>query len=582
MDKHQKSGKQSVVAICLLIMLIVSIAAWMTYRSVEGIWGMLSFVLVGVLCLFPWIVPFFVGPVVGILSLLGIIDFDVNAMALRFSGVEPSWMTAAWATIISLTGLLLGLYLSYEILSMLKGLKYRKKKVTADLALTNCHIIDGNAKSDVISNGIILIKNLVEESGTAGLITAVGKADDIGIPPGYREVDLGGKYVLPGLINAHCHLFADGKPMRIMKMSESAKERISELLKLGFVQRIFKRKMIVNINNALNAGVTTIRTLGDPQDLDLIIRNEVKNGKIYGPRMICSGTLIAPTGGHGGPVAHTADGVVEVSKAVRKFVRKEVDLIKISSTGGVMDAKMVGEAGRPQMNVAEIEAACVEAHRGGLLVATHCESTQGIREALAGGVDTIEHGADIPDELIEQFKNNPKAKRGYTALVPTLSAGMGLATLPIEKTHITPIMLANGVIVLKEMIIGLRKAYKSGIKIGVGTDAAIPYSTHYEVWKELKYFLKYTDMTAREAIHIATKGTAEVLGIDEVTGTIEKGKYADIQVVDGNPQEDIDALGNVTTVIVSGDLIQNPQVFKLKNQLDITPFEFQEPSVTDG
>ncbi|MCP4755646.1 MAG: amidohydrolase family protein [Proteobacteria bacterium] len=573
MNKQPNSGKQTVVVISLMFMLIVSIAAWMTYRSVEGIWGILSFVLVGILCILPWVVPFFVGAIVGILNLLGILSFNVYSWALQISGVEQSWMTSVWVVFMSTMGFLLGLYLTYEILATVKGLKFRKKETAENIALTNCHIIDGKADSEVVSNGVILIKNVIEKDEIPGIITAVGTAGEIDIPSGYKEVDLNGKYVLPGLINAHCHLFSDGKPMKMVKMSDSTKERISELLKLGFIQRIFKRKMIVNINNALNAGVTTIRTLGDPEGLDLAVREEVKGGRIHGPRMICAGSLIAPTGGHGGPVAQSADGIVEVSKTVRKLVRKEVDVIKISSTGGVMDAKTIGEAGRPQMTAAEIEAACFEAHRGGLMVATHCQSSQGIRDALDGGVDTIEHGADIPDELVAQFKNNPKAKRGYTSLVPTIAAGMGLVALPIEQTHITPIVLANGVIILKGQIKGLQNAYKSGIKIGIGTDAAIPYSTHYLVWKELEYFMKYTGMTAREAISTATKGTAEVLGIDGITGTIEIGKSADIQVVDGNPWEDIGALGKVISVVCSGTLIRRPKISKLKTQVDFAPFE---------
>jgi len=558
---------------CLLFMLVVSIAAWMTYQSVEGIWGMLSFVLVGILCILPWIIPFFVGLVVGVLSLLKILTFDVYSTALQISRIEPSWMTHTWVTLMSITGFLLSLYLTFEIIMIMKGRKYQKKGIDRDLALVNCQIFDGNPDSDVITDGVILIRNRVQEKEIPGLITAVGKASDIDVPSGYEKIDLDSQFVIPGLINAHCHLFSDGRPMKMVKMSESAKERISKLLTLGIVKRIFKRRMIVNINNALNAGVTTIRTMGDPEDLDLIIRDEVREGKIHGPRLLCAGKLIAPTGGHGGPVARTADGTLEITKAVREFVRKDVDLIKISSTGGVMDAKMIGEAGRPQMTVEEIEAACIEAHRGGVMVATHCESTQGIREALAGGVDTIEHGADIPDELVEQFKNNPKAKRGYTCLIPTLAAGMGMATLPLEVTHITPMILANGVIVQKEMIKGMRKAYQTGIKFGVGTDAAVPFSTHYEVWKELKYFMKYSEMTAREAISIATKDTAEILGIEDITGTLEIGKSADIQVVDGNPLDDIDTLGRVKKVIVSGTLLDKPHVTELKSQLKITPID---------
>jgi len=125
----------------------------------------------------------------------------------------------------------------------------------------------------------------------------------------------------------------------------------------------------------------------------------------------------------------------------------------------------------------------------------------------------------------------------------------------------------------KGMINGLQKAYKEGIKLTVGTDASVPYATHYNVWKELKYFMKYTGMTAQEAIHFATKGNADNIGIGDVTGSIEVGKFADIQVVQGNPLEKIDSLGKVSMVFIKGHQIKNPIVKKVKNLTDFEPIE---------
>jgi len=238
-----------------------------------------------------------------------------------------------------------------------------------------------------------------------------------------------------------------------------------------------------------------------------------------------------------------------------------------------MDSIKVGEAGRPQMTIEEIETACFEAHRGGILVATHCESTHGIKEALLGGVDSIEHGAEIPDELVPLFKKNPKSLRGFTTLTSTVSAGMGMAVLSKEETKITDVKKENAVLIEKGMINGLQKAYKEGIKLTVGTDASVPYSTHYNVWKELKYFMKYTGMSAQEAIHYATKGNADNIGIGDVTGSIEVGKFADIQVVQSNPLKNIDSLGNVSMVFIKGHQIKNPKVKKVKNLTDFEPIE---------
>ena len=190
-----------------------------------------------------------------------------------------------------------------------------------------------------------------------------------------------------------------------------------------------------------------------------------------------------------------------------------------------------------------------------------------------GGVDTIEHGAPITDDLVSLFKNNPKSLKGYTTLISTLCAGMGISVLPYETTKITPIKRENARLVMKGEIQGFQRAYKEGIRIGVGTDASVSYSTHYNVWKELKYFLHYSDMTNKEAIYIATKNTAEILGIDDHTGSIEVGKSADLQVVNGNPLENIEALGEVTKVIIKGHLINKPKVKKLKNLQEFEPME---------
>ncbi|MCP4756451.1 MAG: amidohydrolase family protein [Proteobacteria bacterium] len=567
------NGKTGISTFIFLLMVAAALAAWMTYGALESVLGILSFMLVGLLCLYPWVIPPVIGIVLAILDLTGIMGPGMYSFVLETARVESSWMTQTWFWVVSVFGILINLFVTVRIYSAIKNLKYRAKPSKKNLALVNCHIIDGNRDSQIIPDGVILIENEVEEGETSGLIVGVGKADETEIPTDFEKMDLQGSYVLPGLINAHCHMAGSGKPMKLMNLSDDMKDKVVGLFRFGFMRRFFKRVMIANANNALNSGVTTIRSMGDPEYLDVQIRKEIEEGKIAGPRILCSGKALSPTGGHGGLIGMVADDQGEIRKGIRKNLREEVDVIKIMSTGGVMDARMIGEAGRPQMTIEEIETACYEAHRGGVMVATHCESTVGIEEALLGGVDTIEHGAEIPDELVDAFKNNPKSLRGYTCLVPTLAAGMGLAVLPIEDTKITPIKQENAILVQTGMIQGLRKAYRSGIKFGMGTDAAVPYSTHYEVWKELKYYLKYTDMTPEEAIYRGTKNTAEVLGIDQITGSIEVGKSADLQVVPGNPLENIDNLGKVSKVIVFGNPIEKPRIKRLRKERTIVPIE---------
>jgi imidazolonepropionase-like amidohydrolase len=315
--------------------------------------------------------------------------------------------------------------------------------------------------------------------------------------------------------------------------------------------------------------------MGEPMYFDIKLRKKIEEGEFIGPRLLCAGRGICPTGGHGEWFGFAVDDKGEIRKAVRRNIRNEVDHIKILSTGGVMDARMVGEAGRPQMTVEEIEVASYEAHRGYLLIATHCESTEGMREALLGGVDTIEHGAEITDELVELFKNNPKSFRGYTAVVPTISAGMGLATLPIKDTKITQVKHENAKIIELGMIKGLQRAYKEGIKFGVGTDASVPYVPHYNLWKELIYLVKYTGMTNQEAIYYATKNNAEIIGLGDLTGSIEVGKSADFQVVSGNPLENLEYLGDVSMVFIRGNVVKDPKVKKFKKLKAFEPIELE-------
>jgi len=557
----------------LFFMILITVAAWITYGTLRGVIGMISYVFVGLIFVLPWIIPFF-GWLLGILGIMGILQDGFYEFTLNLSHLESSWMTISWSWIVSVIALTIGLILTVFLIFWLKGLmKYRRKAPNKNFALINCNIIDGNRDTDIIKDGVILIKNIVKKGEPSGLIIGVGSSKEVKIPHNYKKVDLKGGYVLPGLINAHCHLIGSGKPSKLMNLSDDVVKKFTKLLKLRLIKWVLTRMMMKNCFNALNAGVTTLRALGDAVYLDVKLRKLIEKGKILGPRLIVAGCPLCITGGHGGLFSIVADSIPEIRKGIRKNLRNEVDCIKIISTGGVMDARKVGEAGRPQMTIEEIETACFEAHRGKLLVATHCESSDGIKEALLGGVDTIEHGAAIPDNLVELFKNNSKSLRGYTALIPTLTAGMGLSTLPIKSTKITQEKFENAKLVEIGLIEGLRKAYKEGIKLGVGTDATVPYSTHYEVWKELKYYLKYTNMTAQEAIYFATKGNAEILGISDITGSIEVGKYADLQVVPGNPLENIDFLGKVVKVMIRGYLINKPKVKKIKGLQKIVPIE---------
>ncbi len=550
------------------LVLVTVILAWITYGTLSSVLGALSYLPVGLIGLLPWIIPF-VGIPLGVLDLFRVFGAGIYATTLDLARLDASWFTALWYALMGTFGSVVGLLLSLRFVRA----AFLKSPPPTNLALVNCHVIDGSRDGAVIKDGVILIKNVVDPGEEPGRIVAVGTAAEVAVPDDYERIDLAGQYVLPGFINAHCHLFGSGKPMRLFRFlseNESLAARLVGWLSSPLGKRLVMQMMIGNVTNALHSGVTTLRSMGDLAYLDVALRKKIERGEVPGPRLLVCGQGICPTGGHGGLLGTTADSEADIKRLVRTNIREEVDWIKILSTGGVMDARRVGEAGQPQMTVDEIATACTHAHRADVMVASHCESTQGIQEALLGGVDTIEHGADITDELVPLFKNNPKALRGYTALVPTLSAGMGLSTLPAEVTQISPMAYQNAGIIERGMIKGLRRAVAEGIPIAVGTDAAVPYVPHYEFWQELKYYLHYTALTAQEAIHLATAGNAEILGIGGQTGSVQAGKSADLQVVAGNPLEQIDHLGQVNKVMVRGVLIDEPQVKRIK-ALDETP-----------
>ncbi|MEY8000513.1 amidohydrolase family protein [Clostridium sp. Mt-5] len=436
-------------------------------------------------------------------------------------------------------------------------------------AFINCNIIDGKFENDMIKEGVILVEN----SDGIGKIKSLGNKNEVSIPKDCKIVDLKGKYVLPGLINAHVHLFGDGKPNSPEEVKRTPDENL-KYMKSSVGKYLIKETMKKNAMAALHAGVTTFRSVGDPFYYDLEVRDEIKNGAEVGPTMLCAGPMICITGGHGYKfVSEAIDSPWEGRKEVRNHIYNGTDLIKIANTGGVTDSKKIGEAGRAEMTYDEIAAICDEAHRAGYLVASHCQSTKGLKEALRGGVDTIEHGAEMDDEVISLFKHNPNSLRGYSSLTPTFLTIYYISGLSTKYTKLTDIQLANGKIIEKRMISGFKTALKEGIKLALGTDAAMPYVTHYGTWKELKLDVKY-GATNEQAIMIATKSNAEILGIDKEVGTLEPGKFADFIAVDGNPVEDLNYLGNPYMVVKSGNILEKtndyiiPEVEELIKGLD--------------
>lgn len=428
-------------------------------------------------------------------------------------------------------------------------------------AFINCNVIDGSIEEPK-NNMIILVND-------KGVIHKIENKSEIEIPSNYEIVDIANKYVMPGLINAHVHLFSKGKPLKIAK-NDKQQKIVFKVLKTKLGENFLKRRMKSNVIDTLNSGVTTIRCVGDFLYKDVEIREDINSNKYLGPNLIVSGYMLSVTGGHGAPyLSLVSDSPWEGRKSVRTNLKNGVDFIKICVTGGVTDGKAVGQAGRLEMTEEEVSAICDEAHKNGLLVAAHVESKEGLRIALKGRVDTIEHGGEMDDEIIGLFKDNPKALRGYSALITTLHASIPMSILDEKITKIDEVTKQNSLIVCDEMLKCAKQAFENDIKVGLGTDASMPYVTHYNTWRELEYLIRYIGITPKQAIYHATKSNAEILGIDNYTGSIDIGKNADLVVLDENPLKNIRALSKPSMVVIRGNVINNPRVKKSKEIDDL-------------
>lgn len=413
--------------------------------------------------------------------------------------------------------------------------------------LVNCHVFDGGRDSPILHDTTITI---YDDGSGIGRIAAIGErpaAED-------SVIDLHGASVIPGLINAHCHIFNDGR------LGMLGDRRYFESLWRWPARIAFLRKVAQNLKDTLNAGVTTIRCLGEPHALDLYMRTRLKKCRGEAPRIVAAGKGICITGGHAAAISHVADSPWAVRQAVREGVLAGNDLIKIFSTGGVADSRRKGEAGRLQMTPEEIAAACDEAHRADLMVASHVQSTKGVLEALENGVDTIEHGAELPQEAVDLFLKNDKALNGQSALIPTLSPALHLCAIDQCITRLPQHILENMLFVRHSIISGLRTAKTAHIRIGIGNDASMPTVTHYDLWRELVYISVFGDFTPRETIHMATAVNAELLGINHQTGRILPGLSADLAAFQKDPLSDLHALASPSFVMIEGHPILLPRV----------------------
>lgn len=413
---------------------------------------------------------------------------------------------------------------------------------------THATVLDGTADMEPRPHTTVVVND-------EGRIAAIGAAEEIVPPANAQEIDLKGAYLAPGLVNLHVHLCGSGKPTSAGAAGDLIDKVVGNPIGMWYLRRIIKK----HAQQQLASGVTTVRSVGDPGFADVDVRDAINAGKYQGPRLLTSGVGVTVPNGHGaGLFAHIAKTPEQAREIVRDCFARKCNLVKLFITGGVFDAEKEGEPGVLRMSPEIAAAAVDEAHKLGMATAAHIESAEGVRVGLEAGVDTIEHGADLTPELIALFKENGVGRK--SSLTCTVSPALPFVELDPEKTHSTEIQKVNGNIVYKGIVHAAQAALEAGIPVGLGTDSACPYVTHYDMWREIVYFERIVGAPRKLALHTATLGNARILGLGEETGSIEVGKAADLIVLDENPFENLEALRQVKMVMARGKLVSGLSV----------------------
>ncbi|MBZ5610556.1 MAG: amidohydrolase family protein [Acidobacteriia bacterium] len=402
------------------------------------------------------------------------------------------------------------------------------------IVLRAARLFDG--KSDrVVSPALVVV--------LGDKIRSVGSQSEI--PDGARTIDLGDATLLPGFMDAHTHVtmphFDDyGKGM-IYDMRTGPAERALNATE--------------TLRRTLEAGFTTVRDVGAPDLVDIALRNAVRNGKIAGPRMLVATHAIGTTGGHCDDAAGLRQGIFgremgiqdgiasgpqQMREAVRYNVKYGADVIKTCATGGVLS--LADAVDTPQLTQAELDALVDEAHTLRRKTAAHAHGAEGAKRAIRAGIDSIEHGSFLDDEALDMMK-----QRG-TYYVPTLMALVGVKE-GLERGAYPPEVAVKARAAAAALDNTVRKALAKGVKIAVGTDAAV-----YEHGRNAGEFVELVRLGMRpiDALKAGTSGDADLLGIADRTGSLESGRFADIVAVAGDPSANISAVQHVIFVMKEG------------------------------
>lgn len=404
------------------------------------------------------------------------------------------------------------------------------------IVLKAAHIFDA-VSGKVLNNGVVIVSGKKIQAAGSG----------IDYPDGGQIIDLGDATLMPGFIDAHVHLSNESS-------GKFYNDWFDGMMRFPAEQALYGARYA---KATLEAGVTTVRDVGSSDHVSLGLRNAIDAGVVPGPRMLIANNGISATGGHGdgdpippervkplGPLEGVCNGPEECRAAVRYQMKYGADVIKFMPSGGVLS--LADPVDVPELTQDEMNAIVSEAHAWKRKVAAHCHGDKAAKMAIKAGVDSIEHGTFLEDDTLEMMKEH------HVYLVATLFAGDWVGA----KADSFPPVIANkarGLIVqMKKMF---RRAVEIGVPIAMGTDAGVePHGMNAREF----ILMSGSGMSPAQALMAGTAGGSKLLGVDDVTGTLEAGKFADVIALPGDPTQNIEATQHPVLVMKEGVVYVSP------------------------